>query len=51
MFWSSVELTGNPTQDPAPGDPLGFWSSVELTGNPTGLEDLQRADRFGAVSN
>ena len=34
-FWSSVELTGNPTAPIATPFTLWFWSSVELTGNPT----------------
>ena len=34
-FWSSVVLTGNPTQDAGERPQGRFWSSVVLTGNPT----------------
>ena len=50
-FWSSVELTGNPTRSFTKNDLKQFWSSVELTGNPTYGTANEDGTGFGAVSN
>ena len=44
-FWSSVVLTGKPTDGVTVRYYDKFWSSVVLTGNPTGRDrdDRQRA--------
>ena len=42
VFWSSVDLTGNQTQNERKSAIDMFWSSVDLTGNQTfiNLESL-----------
>ena len=50
VFWSSVVLTGNPTDQRQLVDEPRFWSSVVLTGNPTYKTVTGIKDSFGAVS-
>ena len=50
LFWSSVVLTGNPTEYGRDVDDREFWSSVVLTGNPTYRQWQQPKEGFGAVS-
>ena len=49
-FWSSVDLTGNQTEDATGSIHPLFWSSVDLTGNQT--YNIRQYDwaSFGAVS-
>ena len=50
LFWSSVDLTGNQTDNRMDYWEGQFWSSVDLTGNQT-ITDVMHAELgFGAVS-
>ena len=50
LFWSSVDLTGNQTEDIQDEMLAMFWSSVDLTGNQTQKARPCLSRSFGAVS-
>ena len=48
-FWSSVDLTGNQTNQCLHNDSAQFWSSVDLAGNQTPRARTTPRSCFGAV--